>query len=73
MPDYIDHSAEMQEQVLENSINAIVNRRVGDSLPECIDCGQPIPAERRLKVPGCQRCIDCQATHELKQQHYRSV
>lgn len=58
MPDCIDHAAEMQEQVLEHSISAIVNRRVGDSLPECIDCGQSIPAERRLKVPGCQRCID---------------
>lgn len=73
MPDYIDHATETQELMLESNINVIINRRVGRSLPECLECGQPIPAERRLKAPGCQRCIDCQTTHELKQQHYRSV
>lgn len=50
MPDYIDHATETQEQMLENNITAIINRRVGRSLPECLECGQPIPAERRLKA-----------------------
>lgn len=26
----------------------------------CVDCEAPIPARRRLAVPGCTRCRDCQ-------------
>ncbi len=31
---------------------------------ECIDCDEPIPAARQRAVPGCERCIDCQADFE---------
>lgn len=30
----------------------------------CIDCGQPIPAARRLHVPNAKRCAACQAAIE---------
>lgn len=26
----------------------------------CIECGEPIPEERRRSVPGCRLCVDCQ-------------
>lgn len=34
------------------------------SATECIDCGDDIPVQRQQAVPGCQRCIDCQAIGE---------
>ena len=30
------------------------------SLTHCLDCGEEIPAKRRLAVPGCLRCHECQ-------------
>lgn len=30
----------------------------------CVDCGDPIPEERRQAVPGCRRCYDCQTRVE---------
>jgi phage/conjugal plasmid C-4 type zinc finger TraR family protein len=32
---------------------------VGDSLTHCAECEEPIPAVRRLAVPGVKLCIDC--------------
>ncbi|SAY50899.1 TraR/DksA family transcriptional regulator [Neisseria weaveri] len=31
---------------------------------ECDDCGDPIPEARRQAVPGCTRCVLCQAYFE---------
>ncbi|TJW61019.1 MAG: hypothetical protein E5V97_22140 [Mesorhizobium sp.] len=28
--------------------------------PRFCDCGEPIPEARRLAMPGCRRCIDCE-------------
>lgn len=30
----------------------------------CVDCGEPIPEDRRKAVPGCTRCIVCQRAFE---------
>lgn len=30
----------------------------------CEDCGEEIPAARRLALPDATRCIHCQAKHE---------
>ena len=30
----------------------------------CAFCGEPIPEARRLAVPGCRLCIDCQTERE---------
>ncbi|MFC0339229.1 DksA/TraR family C4-type zinc finger protein [Paracoccus niistensis] len=37
------------------------NRAGGESLPECADCGEPIPEARRLAQPGVKLCISCQS------------
>lgn len=39
----------------------------GVSAEECEDCGAPIPEERRVAIPGVQRCVDCQGILEQKQ------
>ena len=32
----------------------------GPSLPNCADCGQPIPEARRAAMPGVRLCVACQ-------------
>ncbi|MEW6670212.1 MAG: TraR/DksA C4-type zinc finger protein [Thermodesulfobacteriota bacterium] len=39
-------------------------RPAGPGSGVCIDCGETIPEARRLAVPGCIRCRECQAEAE---------
>ena len=32
--------------------------------PFCEECGEEIPLARREAMPGCTRCVDCQAEME---------
>lgn len=36
----------------------------GESARECEECGEDIPAARRLAARGCTRCLSCQERHE---------
>lgn len=45
---------------LENQI-----RESRDSLTQCEDCGEDIPAARQLVVKGCTRCVECQQDHDV--------
>lgn len=36
----------------------------GKSYTHCADCGEPIAEKRRQAVPGCTRCVTCQAEAE---------
>ena len=36
----------------------------GSGAPICRDCGDQIPAERRMAVPNARRCADCQDDFE---------
>jgi phage/conjugal plasmid C-4 type zinc finger TraR family protein len=52
-------------QELERRINlARRHLEASVSLPECEDCERPIPEKRRLAVPGCTRCVECQEIFE---------
>ena len=33
----------------------------------CTDCGADIPFERLKAEPWAQRCVDCEAAHEIEQ------
>ncbi|WP_448875240.1 TraR/DksA C4-type zinc finger protein [Desulfobulbus propionicus] len=35
-----------------------------EGLTHCVDCGEEIPEKRRLAVPNCCRCLECQEEHE---------
>nr|DAL36052.1 MAG TPA_asm: DnaK suppressor protein [Caudoviricetes sp.] len=37
-----------------------------ESAVECEGCGDPIPEARRVAVPGCVFCIDCQSFAEKR-------
>lgn len=36
----------------------------GNGQADCEDCGGPIPARRRLALPSCIRCVECQSALE---------
>jgi len=42
------------------------SRPSGESLRQCIDCGEAIEEARRQAQPGCKRCVECQAFHEKR-------
>lgn len=58
MSDFIDSTIEREEGILNA---AIANRKTyaGISAVECIECGEPIPRERRNALPGVKHCVDC--------------
>jgi len=48
---YRDQALEMHRKRMET---------VGDSLSRCLECGSEIPEARRIVLPGCTHCRDCQ-------------
>jgi phage/conjugal plasmid C-4 type zinc finger TraR family protein len=54
---------------IEDELKRLQARRalVGESLPECAECGEPIPEARRRALPGVQLCIACQEVHDQQE------
>ena len=48
--------------------HAIANRvqYQGESAEDCESCGTDIPEARRLAVPGCRFCVECQGLREVR-------
>lgn len=60
---------EMARRLQESQIQQAIANRVqyhGESAEECESCGEVIPQARRLAVPGCQHCVDCQSLREVR-------
>lgn len=70
MTDISDRATEREHELLSDALYAqtrragLQGRTMDDSAQVCEDCGEPIPQARRWAVPGVQRCIDCQISHE---------
>lgn len=65
MTDFIDSTGEREQAIADARISNRV-RYVGRSANECEDCGEAIPEGRRLAVPGCKRCTDCEELKSLR-------
>lgn len=68
MTDQLDEAQRLAELQRDDAL-ASHHRRVDQvrathGRRECIDCGDSIPDKRRLAIPGCQRCVACQADFE---------
>lgn len=59
MSDPVDIAQEQSDLFLNNTI---ANRPsfIGDSLEECILCGEEIP-EKRRKLGNVQHCVECKS------------
>lgn len=64
--DISDQASELEELLRNNAIQAHRINHNAVSATHCCDCGDDIPELRRLKVPGCQRCVSCAHDAELK-------
>jgi len=63
MADAADRAGELIERTQAAAEARISSSRTAltpaDSADECIECGDLIPSERQIAVPGCQLCITC--------------
>lgn len=66
MADLADRANELVLARLDGLLAARPALVIRESAEECQDYGEPIPQARRQAVPGCNRCIDCQARHERR-------
>lgn len=62
---YIEMAEQAQAERLQQAIDSRV-RYQGVSATECDNCGDDIPEARRLAVPGCRLCVECQGLQEVK-------
>lgn len=73
MTDDIDRAQELEERQRDTALRrqatraGLAGKTMADSAHECQDCGDPIPQTRRWAVPGCTRCVRCQADQERHQ------
>ena len=69
----IDHAAETAQfnndlALLQHLMGRARPRQVWtDGVVVCEDCEVAIPAARLLAVPDCERCVDCQTYHEIRE------
>lgn len=45
-------------------LKALKREPVGESLTECAECAEPIPAARQTALPGVKLCVDCQGARD---------
>ena len=70
--DEIDYAQERQDAELRRLITAQAYALPrGESARECLECGEPIPEDRRQAMPGCRFCVNCQEALELRQRGLR--
>lgn len=65
-PDTIDAASELEELQRQAAIQAHRINRNAVSAEHCEECGEDIPQARRIAVPGCQTCAECQSLIEIK-------
>lgn len=58
----------VQDQIDDTVMDAVLRARVllpaGDGSDECDDCGDDIPAARRVAIPGTRTCVSCQGKRD---------
>ena len=55
----------LQDERLQHAIANRVQYQ-GESAEDCESCGTDIPEARRLAVPGCRFCVECQGLREVR-------
>ena len=62
MNDIVDRANNETEHWLECQIQAMHHDATTNT--NCVDCSEPIGANRKKYVPWATRCINCQREHE---------
>lgn len=64
MADLADMAQAEQERLNARSAERLKRYHALKALEFCAECGEPIPEARRLAVPDCRLCIECQTERE---------
>lgn len=69
MADDLDRASALEEETRADALRAWRESQgpalsVQASRDTCRDCGDEIPPARRVAVPGCTLCVDCQTDAE---------
>lgn len=64
--DSADIANDLMQERIDRLLAARVPARGGVSALECAGCGDEIPEARRLAVPGCEHCIECQTLSDRR-------
>ena len=60
------HSIHIHMNALEEHRRRMAKQAENPSLEECEECGEPIPEQRRLLIPGVTMCVDCKERQEKR-------
>jgi phage/conjugal plasmid C-4 type zinc finger protein, traR family len=64
--DEADRAEALIEATTANALARIQAAQQQAGQADCADCGEPIPAARRVANPAAIRCIDCQEIYERR-------
>lgn len=61
-----DRASDLEQQQRDDALDVVRRQLAVQGTAECVDCGEPIPAERRQLMPCSTRCVPCQNLHEYR-------
>lgn len=68
MSDDVDRASEREQEARDDALRAQQRRaalgKADRSARVCHDCREPIPGARRMAMPGCTLCVECQGRKE---------
>ncbi len=70
-PDAIDFANELAQMRVDQTVASMRINRNAVSATHCEECGEDIPEPRRIAVPGCRMCAECQGITEKLNKHRR--
>lgn len=60
---------QIDDTVLDGVLNARARLPNGEGTPDCVECGDEIPAARRTAMPGATTCVHCQSGRDSRIAH----
>lgn len=73
MADIADFANDLVQERLDQALaarSAAKSVLVVHSFLFCEGCDEPIPEARRLALPGCTQCVQCQSVEELRESRH---
>lgn len=64
--DIIDNASALEDLQRDAALSMHRINRDAVSAKYCESCGEDIPEPRRVAVPGCKTCAECQGVIELR-------
>ncbi|MEY2689293.1 MAG: hypothetical protein RL375_3492 [Pseudomonadota bacterium] len=63
---YLEQADALSQFARDTALSAASAAVAGPGQADCEDCGEPIPAARRVAFPAAIRCFFCQDEHEQR-------